>query len=518
MIQLSSSCGRRVPDCIYADGTQVNQDSFFPFGEQFSDYNEVYFLADDILNKKGAALTLSFNLDFAKIPLDFEKTQIQWEWIMHRSDFKTDMEFDITIEETVWEYFNGNGWASLFEDNSYHDLFSARNKTRGRFERMSFTCPHDLSPILVGAQQGLYIRARILKASNLYKQRGYYISPVMDNVQIQYDYEQSPVRPQQAVIENNCTKKLHRPAAGVSQPLFFGIPAEDGGLYLGFEMAPAGGPVKMLFEFSRRLEPEGRTLYWEYSAGRRTWRELDLADETENMSRTGIVTMMGSEDFEKRMLFGLEKYWIRVKNMVSGHRKEQKELPLPCLCGFFMNTVRVRQTGRTQEESFHIEIYEENLVFPLLYGGIISCRVWVEETGSLSREEIKKLEKEHRLSAEFRPDGEVERLWVEWIRAEDFLSSKSQDRHYLLDSHAGIIRFGNGREGRIPPASQADNIRVRYQTGGGERANVKAGALNQPGRDLGRVQSLFNPKALTGGCDSEPLQEALRRNAALLRH
>lgn len=518
LIQLASGCGRHAPDCIYADGTEVTKDAFFPFGEQFSDYNEVYFLADEVLRKKGAVVTLSFNLDFVKIPLDFEKTQIQWEWIMHRSDFKTDMEFDVTIEETVWEYFNGYGWTSLFEDNSYHDLFSAKNKKPGRFEKISFVCPGDLSRILVGAQEGLYIRARILKANNLYKQKGYYISPVLDHVQVQYDYAQSPVSPQQILIENNCTKQLYQPAQGALKPLFFGIPKEQEALYLGFEQAPYGGPVKMLFEFFRRLEPESRTLYWEYSAGRKSWRELDLADETENMSRTGIVTMMGSEDFEKRMLFGLEKYWIRIQNVTAAKLEEKEEIPLPCLCGFYMNTVRIRQKGRMQEEYFHMDIYEENKHYPLLSGGIISCRLWVDETGSLSREEMKELEKQGRLFIEYRQDAEPERVWAEWTRTGDFLSSKSSDRHYLLDSHAGVIRFGNGREGRIPPASRKDSIRVLYETGGGEQGNVKKGAVNQPGGEPGRIQSLFNPKALTGGSDAEPLKAALRRNAALLRH
>lgn len=513
---LVTSCGRVMPDSIYANGTEVTGDSFFPFGEQFSDYNEVCFLSDEVFGKKGAVITLSFHLDFAKIPLDYEETGIAWDWVMRRSDFKLDPEFDITIEEVVWEYFNGYGWTALFEKNEYGTIFSVRDQAFGQYQKISFVCPQDISPILINAREGLSIRARILKVNNLYKMRGTYISPVMDNVHVQYDYAQRPVSPQRLITENNRIRRVHPPGEGQLHP-FSGMDPEEI-LYLGFDAAPEGGPIKILFDFSRRLKKGARTLLWEYAAGHGAWKEIDLADETEHMSRTGIVTLMGSQGFERRMLYGIDRYWIRMRDVSPENPDKRTKKEFPCLCGLYMNTVRIRQMDRLETEYFHMEMYQENRVFRLLYTGVIDCRLWVDETDLLSRKELEMLRRSHRLHAEYRSDGELCRAWVEWELVEDFLSSKSDDRHYMLSSTQGSIRFGNGKAGRIPPPAKTDNIRVIYKTGGGEHTNVEERAVDQPGRAMGVINRIRNPKRLTGGSDAETLKDALLRNAAVLRH
>ena len=381
---------------------------------------------------------------------------------------------------------------------------------------MSFVCPQDISPILINAREGLYIRARILKVNNLYKMRGKYISPVMDKVHVQYDYEQRPVSPQRLITENNRSQRAHRLGEGQLHP-FFGMDPEET-LYLGFDAAPDGGPIRMLFDFSRRLEKGARTLLWEYAARHGAWKEIDLADETEHMSRTGIVTLMGSKGFERRTLYGVERYWIRIRDVSPENPGERTKKEFPCLCGLHMNTVRIRQMDSLETEYFHMEVYQENRMFHLLHTGVTDCRLWVDETGLLGREELEMLRRMHRLHAEYRSDGELYRAWVEWEPVEDFLGSKSDDRHYMLSSTEGSIRFGNGIAGRIPPAAKTDNIRVIYKTGGGEHTNVEERAVDQPGRAMGVINRIYNPKRLTGGSDAETLKDALKRNAAVLRH
>ncbi len=514
-MSIASSCNRKAFDCIYANGLEMNREDFFPFGERLAEFNEVYFLSEDILRKKGADITVSFNLDFARVPLDYLETEEQqFEWVMRRADFKPDLEFDVTIQEVVWEYFNGYGWAALFEKNEYADIFSVKEGTVGQYKKMHFVCPMDMSPILVNAREGCYIRARITKINNLYKMRGSFISPVMDQVHLQYDYTARPVSPQLVLAENNRAMEKYR----FGSSLFYGLPQEEEALYLGFDVPPVGGPIKMLFDFAKRNDRRNQTLLWEYAAGKDAWRELDLVDETENMSRTGIVTMMGSQDFSKRLLYGFEKYWIRILDLSAGYTDRQMRRKYPCLCGLYMNAVRIRQADRAETEYFHMEVYQENMQFQLLHGSVISCRLMVDEAGILSREELEALGKAHRMFPEYRKDGELLRAWVLWEQVPDFLNSKSNDRHYLLSANEGIIRFGNGRTGRIPPANKEDNIRVVYRTGGGAFTNVEAGAISQLGSSAGFINEVTNPKRLTGGSDAESLKDALRRNAAVLRH
>lgn len=517
---LTSSNERTAPESIYADGTDIEKEDFFPFGEQFSDYSEVYFLSDDVFHKRGAMVTMSFNLSFMKIPVvNEDEDGTEYDWIMKKSDFKPDVECDITIEEVIWEYFNGYGWTSLFEKKQNSDIFSVKNGTMDQYKTMRFICPEDIQPILVNAKEGCYIRARVTKVNNLYsRMRTFYIAPVMDNVHFRYTYEDEPVAPHRVLTENNREWQEYIPGrSGFDNELapFTGIPEEEEALYLGFDIAPAGEPVKILFDFLEQLEQQKRNLIWEYW-GARGFKELDLVDETENMSKTGIVTILESRGFAKKELYGFEKYWIRILDVSDLYKNPQQKYP--CLCGIYMNTVRIRQADRMETEYFHMEVYQENMQFPLLNDHIIEMRLWVNETGSLSQTELRELRRTHRLYPEYREDGELLRAWVEWEQVEDFLDSGNNDRHFMLEANRGSIRFGNGRRGRIPPASRIDNILAVYRTGGGSHTNVKAGAVSQTGIYVGFVNEVFNPKRLTGGHDAENIKDALRRNAEVLRH
>lgn len=513
-MRIAPGCGMRPPDYIYANGLEISGGAFFPFGEQFTDYNEAYLLADDVFRKKGGEVTLSFYLDFVEIPLDYEETATAWKWIMHKSDIKQDLEIDVSIAQVVWEYYNGNGWTDLFGGQRYGDIFCAKKGAAGRYVKLCFICPQDAAPILVNAREGRYIRVRVVKVNNLYKlhMRGNYISPVMDHVTLQYSYAKYPVSPQMAVTENNRERQRHFFHGAQLAP--FAGPLRDG-LYLGFDTAPVGGPVKILFDFAQRLAGNGRTLSWAYSGKQEAWHPLDVVDGTQQMTKAGIVTFTGSSKFGRQRLYGVDNYWIRISQADAG---KEKPGSFPCLCGLYMNTVRIRQRDKAQTEYFHREIYEEHLQIQLAHSGVTSCSLWVDERGSLGQEEFQTLEKANCLSAEYREDGELQRAWIKWEQADDFLNSTGSSRHYVLDGRAGSIRFGDGRAGKIPPAAKADNIRVRYDTGGGEHTNVQAAAVTQLNRAVSGVFGVFNPKRLTGGSDAETLDHALRRHAAALRH
>lgn len=520
-VEIAASGNHMLPDGIYANGVEISKEEFFPFGERFSDYNEVYIASDEVFGKKGSMVTLTFNMDFIKVPLDYvDKTSMEWEWIMKKSDFKPDLEYDVTIEEVVWEYYNGYGWTALFDKNEYGDIFSAKNGTMGQYKTMRFMCPKDIEPILVSAQESLYIRARVTKVNNLYKMQGNFISPMMDNVFLQYQYASNPVGPKVLFTQNNRERLEYRfYHKGNRERIipFYGLTEEVPTLYLGFDVPPVGGPIKILFDFLEQLDRKNKTLLWEYYNGEK-WKELDMVDETENMSKTGLVTLMGKKDFSKYKVYGCEKYWIRISDVSETYKKAGEESKLPCLKGIYINSVKVRQKEREETEYFHMEVYQKNMQFALLYGKIFESAVYVDELGYLSKGELEELRKEHRLFPEYRENGEMERAWVRWSRVDDFLDSKSDDRHYSLDRNRGCIRFGDGKAGKIPPTGKTDNIKVIYKTGGGGHTNIPAGAEFQLGKYIGFITGACNHEMLIGGSDTETLSEALTRNAAMLRH
>ncbi len=518
---ITSSNERTAPRGIYANGMDITKEDFFPFGEQLSDYSEVYFLSDEVFRKKGASVTMSFTLSFAKIPLDTnDEAAVEYDWVMKKEDFLVAPDYDVTVEEVVWEYYNGLGWTALFEKNKYGDVFTTKNGTKEQYKTMRFVCPQDMEPILINAKEGCYIRARVMKVNNLYKLRGNYISPIMDNVHFKYTYEEAPIVPQQLITENNLERETHMSGRHGFMKEFYpfgGIADDEDALYFGFDTAPIGEPIKILFDFTQQLDRKKKNLIWQYWSVKGGWRELELVDETQNLSGTGLVTMLGSSHFASKRLYGREQYWIRIIDIgESVSDEEQKNLP--CLCGIYMNTVPIRQLTDIQTELFHMEVYQEDTRFELLYDHVIDIRLWVDETGSLGSEELNQLRKTGKLMPEYREDGELLRAWVEWELVDDFLSSGGMDRHFMLDANEGTIRFGNGRYGRIPPAARTDNILVNYRTGGGAHTNVPEGSISQTESYVGFISSVYNPKQLTGGQDAENLNAALKRNAAVLRH
>lgn len=110
-----------------------------------------------------------------------------------------------------------------------------------------------------------------------------------------------------------------------------------------------------------------------------------------------------------------------------------------------------------------------------------------------------------------------------WREVEQFADSGAQDTVYMVDRHAGLIRFapaaqlveeaGGLRESRCALAAVPPNgarIAVWYAIGGGDRGNVAAGTLDAIRSSLPGV-SVSNPGPAVGGRNAETVENALVR-------
>lgn len=503
------------PDCVYANGIESSMKSCFPFGERITPFNEAYFGCEEALCKKGAKVVLSFVLDFARIPLDYnmENDPVKWEWVMKRSDFRADPEYDVTVDEVIWEYYNGTGWARLFPDDRYSRIFFPDSLIRGSCQKVEFICPKDMEPLTVNSCRTWYIRARVLKVNNLFKLKGNYVPPVMENTSFSYDYEGCEVEPE-AAYTLNCLEQ--KPLCFPDEP-FKGTGASEGALYLGFERPLLGGPLKLLFQMKDTIEGGETGILWEYFDGSR-WRELSLVDETRGFSRTGLVTMMGRPDMRPGDFFGQNCCWLRVRDIGEFFRRENGKERRPRLQGIHMNTTRIAAVDRVETEYFRMEYFQENTSFRLMVPRIIQAEVYVNEAENISGEALEYLMDQGRVRPVYDQSGILREAWVRWERKADFSESGEESRDYVLDQNEGVIWFGNGRRGRIPPSSREDNICVEYSSGGGERTNLGAGAVDQLAQETGFINQVKNPLPLFGGCNVETLDKAIRRNCAALRH
>ena len=189
-VQASPSGQLIMPDSISDGTTELEINAFYAFGERFQLFNEVYFGCDEVLDKRGATVTMNFDLSFLQVPIENQlpDDEIKWKWIAKKSDFRERASYQLTITDVIWEYYNGYGWSRLFPDRSYSDIFNYTEGVTNCFRTMTFVCPEDMSSVFVGAREGFYIRARVLKADNMYKLKGHFLSPFIRNLSFDYRY------------------------------------------------------------------------------------------------------------------------------------------------------------------------------------------------------------------------------------------------------------------------------------------------------------------------------------------
>ncbi len=536
-VSVSSEASDFLPDAVQTGEGEAALQDILVFGERPSPFGEFYVACDQALSKGGAAVRMEFTLDYAKIPADAPPVrEHNWKLIMKRSDFLPDAEYDITIGQVVWEYYNGNGWGRLFADGRYSRVFSREDCRTGQQVRLEFVCPRDAAPYPAGPVQARCLRARILKMENLFKMNGSYIVPVINDLRFSYSYGKEKEPPLFLDTYNNRTwRKLSpvppaetaRRRSDVRRPLFAGVGGDERSLYMRFSGPFLRGPVKILFAMEENITGQLPRLEYEYY-GKDGFRPLVPVDGTGQMHTSGILTFLGRVDFTRTTLWGCEGYWLRITDVDGGYRNRPDEAKSPRVSGIYMNAVRVRAVRTMPEEFFRIEPQEKNKVCRLLHGNVQNLEVWIDESGALTRKQMEGMEKEElsesggRNRREFRQErdaeGKLTAFWVRWTERENFYFSGPADRHYTVDRNLGTVTFSDGIHGAIPPSGAGQTIRVSYTAGGGESGNLPAGNLNQMMRTVGFINQVTNPQITSGGSGQENLQEAVARRAARLRH
>lgn len=102
-----------------------------------------------------------------------------------------------------------------------------------------------------------------------------------------------------------------------------------------------------------------------------------------------------------------------------------------------------------------------------------------------------------------------------WERVQDFAGSTPEDKHYVLDSREGIVRFGNSIHGLAP----CGEIRIiSYVRTLGSNGKVKTNKINRLAEELGVTAVLTNTKNSWGGRREETFEESFIRIQKELKH
>ena len=495
-----------IPEALPADGVSNNDipitlpDGGYCFGRRPAAYELFYIRSDRVFCKRGAHVNVQ--MDIVPVIYSTVGDEPQYEFnkrIIDKNDAVRVVPDDVFVEQVVWEYYNGSGWAKLAVHGN-ENPFSC--KQEGAL-LVTFTVPEDMDQVLVNAEQGYYIRARVVNVENFLSTKPRWLLPFVKDVRCNFQYDR--LRPAQTVRAWNnasCTEILEADqVTDLAMTLYDPLPVHPRAMYLRFDASPHAMPLSILFQVAGETLLPSKILFESWNG--ETFAQVRTVDQTGNLRYTGTAFLYLPDPLPEATFFGETGYWLRM-SMSSFSRSDR---PAPQIMGLDFNIVEAKQQQRGAEQYFSTEAYEVDKTLELLESPVLDTEIWVDEINELSMGQIGTLEAAMpgKVRVE-REEGAVTHCWVRWERVNNLLLSGRDDRVYEVDAMAGLVHFGNGRSGKVPPKG-LQNIRVSYSYGGGSRGNLAEGQVNALLGSLPRITGVKNIAPMCGGTDQPPMEK-----------
>ncbi|MCX5747996.1 MAG: putative baseplate assembly protein [Proteobacteria bacterium] len=453
----------------------------------------------------------------------------------------------------AFEYNDGKRWRHLGrsaprgvlpgagDELGFHDETKALSQSGS----VNFRRPKDMESVEVNGVAARWVRVRIEKGD--YGEQGTYTlesdkwifkderalrPPALRSVTFRYREDYRDVRHVLTFNDfqfTDVTEVAHTEYT-IFQP--FQVKAEESpALYVGFVGRPPNDPLGLHFQLDeelglgslpsdeaeiatteldkyetmRRLAWEsGQRVVWEYWDGRE-WEPLVVDDETQGFTNSGFVTLVAPDNWTVLSKFTEERYWLRARLEQGGYVKQPRirMITTNAVDAFNQETVREETLGSSDGSPLQtVRI----LRGPLLDDEVIEVRERqkppLEEIADLGVDVVRPVEPENTQNNE---------VWVRWKRVDSFFASGPRSRHYQLDYVTGIVSFGDGRRGMVPPEAKNSIIASSYRVGGGSLGNVNTHTLTSLGRALAYIETVTNPVPAMGGADRETIEEAKNR-------
>ncbi|MCR5748237.1 MAG: hypothetical protein K6G03_11065 [Lachnospiraceae bacterium] len=516
-IELSSSGKERNAEFVSSGTDDLDINRFAPFSEELSVYNECYIGQDVYFAKGGSEVTLSFHTEYKErgLYLTKQEEEANLKIIKRKPKIQpADVPADAYADEIVLEYFNGTGWRKLICEDDVTGLFA--NPVSGDYV-ISFICPADWKESQIGAFSGRAIRMRLMRADNCFLRPGIHHYPVISKLKISFSYEDNFADPARLCRVEGTNKKLIPTGLKTGESF---IALSNGGyaqdaLYLGFSLKIEGGPVSLYFELDDVLNMTALKCVYEYSNGN-GFKRMKVVDNTRFFLRSGSVIFIPPSDMSEEVIEGKKRYWIRIRREKAESGAESA-LFLPKIRRIMMNVVNVSNIITGTEENFYLNDTLPNQRFTLPASNILDADVWVNERGSISKEEVERLQGERPddIKTEYDILGNLAAVYIRWHETSSFLSVTDR-RCYMIDRVTNEIIFSDGIKADTPKVTDDVSFKVRVRSTDGELGNVVSGAINSTAGTEIYLDSVSNPVRAYGGSNLETTAEALRRGANLI--
>jgi hypothetical protein len=277
------------------------------------------------------------------------------------------------------------------------------------------------------------------------------------------------------------------------------------GLLIGFDKAIHGDPVTLYADVERGGPPT-RLRAEMFRNGRFETIEI-VDDRSYGLSEPGIVVLSCARTPDAAEIAGSVGHWLRIGPAGDGANWA------PRLRGLYLNAVDALSIETRTLESLGHSSGVPDQVFRLS-----RAPVWSESLALRVHESISEEDRSRPGLSVVDSVGGMPGPWVAWEQSEDLAQEPGQKRVFALDPETGLLRFGDGRNGAIPPLG-GEILAVSFAHVGGAGGNsVEAGGTLQLVSPLAGVEKVGALDSAAGGSDVEPAASARKRAPAKLRH
>lgn len=290
-------------------------------------------------------------------------------------------------------------------------------------------------------------------------------------------------------------------------------------LFLGFDKKLSGEPVNVLLVVgTERPNDSFAPLRVDALVGDH-FVPVVAQDNTRAISETGIVSMSFSVAPTPAEMFGRTLYWLRLAPAGTGAAGGWT----PTLRGAYLNAVWARAAETMTRElvgsSEGAPLLTLQLARPPLLRNSLELRV-KEPLGAEERDALVADDPDKVRSNVMDLPGD----WVLWTQVADPADHEAGARVYSLDEDTGVIRFGDGQHGAIPPIGPDSIVAFRYErTEPAVDGEVPANFVNVRS-PLNLVTPVEGAEAViaadqsAGGVAPESVERVLHFGSARLRH
>ncbi|BED92120.1 MAG: baseplate J/gp47 family protein [Candidatus Improbicoccus pseudotrichonymphae] len=517
------------PDKLYSENEEIENNNCSPFGERLAMHKCFYIKSDEAFSKIGSKIEIKVEVKFIKFESEIKETIKNYRFMMSDLDFAETMPSNSSIEEIVWEYWNGRGWTrilckSLIDDGNFSE--NMKNIDSGKIFKpfdetkkiiISFHCPENIKSITVNSEVGYFIRARISKINNSYDSMSTHIIPIVNTISIKYFYEES-IKFKNIFIEYGTENRIvNFNDENILTSLIKKIEDEHPAIYFCFDEPLTEDIVRIFFDIEDGFgEIENLAFKWEYFTKtpekNDEWCVINVVDLTKGFCHSESVSLFGCKNMEKTILFGMEGFFIRIIN-IDDKLRNLPDKSKPLIKDIKINVAKVVQKSTYEPQYFSIQYGEENKHILLPDKNLFEVNVWVNEFGKLSTSENEKFIAGDGIISKIERDkfDNIEKIWVKWHKIDNILNSGPKDRVYEVDFINSQIIFGDNKNGKIPPEQDDDSIKVEYSSCEGARGNIDEYKINDFSSVVPHVSNVVNFKSFIGGTDPESIEQAAKK-------